>query len=85
MSFLTDLLGIDNQEWMSDPARPCAKRNPDDWFPHDKYLNKAKSLCDGCPQKVRCLQYALEERLEDGIFGGLTPAERQRIAKGDAA
>lgn len=41
----------------------------------------AKEFCNGCPVKVECLLYALENDEEFGIWGGATPDERRRIRK----
>jgi WhiB family transcriptional regulator, redox-sensing transcriptional regulator len=39
----------------------------------------AKSVCEGCPVRVECLEYALEAEEEFGVWGGTTPAERRRM------
>lgn len=43
--------------------------------------DRAVTVCVDCPVMVRCLDYALEHRLRDGIFGGMTPGERQAEAR----
>lgn len=40
---------------------------------------KAKAICDTCPVKNDCLQFALREDIEFGIFGGATPQERKAM------
>jgi len=42
-------------------------------------LRTAKALCDSCPLKRLCLEYALEAGEEQGIWGGMTGRERQRL------
>lgn len=39
----------------------------------------AKNLCAGCPVRDECLSYALENDEQYGIWGGLTPSQRDRI------
>lgn len=44
-----------------------------------KRIAKAKALCAECPMQAKCLQFAIEESIEFGIFGGLTPSERKSL------
>jgi WhiB family redox-sensing transcriptional regulator len=37
---------------------------------------RAKAICASCPVASKCLQFALDEDIEFGIFGGLTRQER---------
>lgn len=40
-------------------------------------VEAAKAICDNiCPVRTECLQWAYEHDERDGIWGGLTPAER---------
>ena len=70
------------------PALPdalCADYyNPDIFFPQSreqerKTLPFVQSICNECPEKARCLEYALTEQIEDGIWAGTTPAMRRRM------
>ena len=36
----------------------------------------AKRVCEGCPVQERCLEYALRNRIDHGVWGGCS--ERQR-------
>lgn len=38
----------------------------------------ARSLCERCPVRLPCLDYALETGEKWGMWGGLTPEERTR-------
>lgn len=40
---------------------------------------KAKALCAECPAINECLQFALNQEIEFGIFGGTTPQERKAL------
>jgi len=42
---------------------------------------EAKQVCRGCGVREACLAWALEVRIEDGVFGGLDPAERRALQK----
>lgn len=37
---------------------------------------RAKRICARCSVRKQCLTYALDNNIEDGIFGGLTYEER---------
>ena len=37
----------------------------------------AKRICDGCPVREQCLAYAVQNEINDGIWGGLTEQERR--------
>ncbi|WP_036412765.1 WhiB family transcriptional regulator [Mycobacterium gastri] len=53
------------------PALPCHAGNPDLWFadtPAD--LERAKTLCTGCPVRSQCLAAALERAEPWGVWGG---------------
>ena len=41
----------------------------------------AKAVCDTCPVKQACLEYALEAREGYGIWGGLTELERKALLR----
>lgn len=41
----------------------------------------AKLVCDTCPVRLPCLRFALANRIDQGIRGGFTPAERRVIAE----
>ncbi|MFI1886028.1 WhiB family transcriptional regulator [Streptomyces jumonjinensis] len=42
-----------------------------------KSIAQAKTLCGGCPVKKDCFNHALDNSTKEGIWGGLTEAERQ--------
>jgi len=39
---------------------------------------KAKAICALCPVRAQCLDYALENSVKHGIWGGLNQEERAR-------
>lgn len=93
---LTDLLGNNDAEWMSDPRRGCAidstyepsqiRDQADNWFVGERYEKAAaKKLCGGCPSEIKnkCLAAGMDE--EFGIWGGLTPGQRRTIKRKAAA
>lgn len=46
---------------------------------------EAKAICKHCPIRKPCLQYALDNHIQHGVWGGLSDRERRklRIAKHD--
>lgn len=65
---------------------------PDDFFHIDitrrigrVHLDRLRMICNACPVKTDCLEYALTEEPDAwGVLGGLTPGEQGK-AKGAAA
>lgn len=62
----------------------------DDFFPTSnstrgvdkEYVRKrdrAKVICSTCTVQDECLAYAIHNRIEDGIWGGATDAERRKL------
>ena len=44
-------------------------------------VDKARKICNGCPVTEPCLEYALEHRIDHGVWGGCSERERRRILK----
>lgn len=82
---------------MTDMVASCDGQALDDWFPdfigrgatvelqeHVQYL---RQICGPCPMRTQCRLLALRAegtlapRSRFGIFGGLTPKQRARIAE----
>lgn len=64
----------------------CMETDPDAFFPEqggglNSDIKSAKKICQRCPAKVECLNYALEANEQYGIWGGLTTTERHRLRK----
>ena len=45
------------------------------------YYDVARSICESCPIRVKCLEHAMEMKERFGMWGGLTPIERRRIER----
>jgi WhiB family redox-sensing transcriptional regulator len=54
--------------------------DPEWWF-SELNTNLAISICTTCPVKVRCLQYAVDNNEQHGIWGGTTPEHRHKKRK----
>lgn len=77
--FLSDVPTI------TDPPTPdwegalCAEVESDLWFPdtgRNDIAHQAIRICQRCPLRQTCLDYAIANRERHGVWGGLT--ERQR-------
>lgn len=58
---------------------PCQTHDPERWFPNGtdtEGQRRAKELCATCPVVVECLQYALDNGEDYGVWGGLSEQER---------
>ena len=70
-------------QWMADGN--CAEKPPSLFFPSDGVgVEVAKRVCTDCPVKAQCLEYALENRIDHGVWGGTSERERRRILKARA-
>lgn len=47
-------------------------------------IMEAKNICAGCPVRNLCLEYALDNEEDFGIWGGLTPRERRMVRRRSA-
>ena len=63
----------------------CAEVGPELFFPSqgdDAYIPAAKAICDACPIRTDCLEWALDTREDHGVWGGKTVKERQKLRRG---
>jgi len=71
--------------WMDDGSCHKPAFRDVDFFPekgdedYAKKRNRAKAACSVCAVRATCLQYALDQGLRHGIWGGKTPSERRKI------
>ncbi len=60
----------------------CRGRGPKAFFPTTwqgrQNSRQAKAICASCKIKQECLDYAIQEGIHHGVWGGLTPYERAR-------
>ncbi len=67
-------------KWMADGN--CARQPPTTFFPSDGVgVEVARRICEGCPVGNRCLEYALRNRIDHGVWGGCSERQRRRIIK----
>jgi WhiB family redox-sensing transcriptional regulator len=65
--------------WHEDAA--CSSTDPDELFADSTRQNRAKAVCTGCPVRTECLAEALDNRVEFGVWGGMTERERRALLR----
>jgi WhiB family redox-sensing transcriptional regulator len=69
-----------DESWMQ--AGLCRYAPPATFFPNDGVgVEAARRICATCPVQHPCLEYALAERIDHGVWGGTSERERRRILK----
>lgn len=59
----------------------CQHNDPNSLFARGRKQHDAKSICSGCPVLTECLSHALDNRIEFGVWGGLTERQRRALLK----
>jgi len=67
-----------NDNWAGQAA---CRGGSDALFVKGAEQNRAKQICSGCPVKAECLAEALDNRIEWGVWGGMTERERRALLR----
>jgi WhiB family redox-sensing transcriptional regulator len=69
--------------WTSDwtTAAACRSSDPDTLFVQGAAQNRAKAICLACGVRTECLADALDNRIEFGVWGGMTERERRALLR----
>ncbi|MFJ3142051.1 WhiB family transcriptional regulator [Streptomyces halstedii] len=65
----------------------CRDEDPDLFFPIGTtgpalvQTEEAKAVCRGCPVRQQCLDWALENNQDTGVWGGLGETERRTLKR----
>ena len=65
----------------------CRDVDPELFFPIGTtgvavdHIEAAKSVCNACPVKKQCLEYALATNQESGVWGGTSEEERRDLRR----
>lgn len=59
----------------------CRDVDPDSLFVPGAAQHRAKRVCASCPVRLECLSEALDNRMEFGIWGGMTERERRSLLR----
>ncbi len=68
------------QSWQGNAS--CAGLESSIFYPpSEEESGRAKAVCAECPVQQDCLEFAITVREKDGVWGGATAAERQRLVR----
>jgi WhiB family transcriptional regulator, redox-sensing transcriptional regulator len=68
------------QTWMTEGA--CRNYPAAAFFPSDGVgVDAARGICADCSVAEPCLEYALANRIDHGVWGGTSERERRRILR----
>ncbi len=68
----------------------CLTEDPDLFFPIGTsmsasfQLTRAKKVCSECEVRLPCLQWAIDQGIEHGVWGGLSEDERRSLKRRSA-
>jgi len=66
-----------------DQAR-CRGMDPQVFHPAEEDeagADAAKAICERCPVREPCMEFAISTREKEGVWGGLTARERRRVVR----
>jgi len=79
---ITDVQQSDPNPKTWEDLAACFGLNTQDFFPTSSPgVDSAKQICNQCPVRQECLEFALVNRIAHGIWGGASERERQRILR----
>jgi WhiB family transcriptional regulator, redox-sensing transcriptional regulator len=68
------------REWHLQAA--CRGRGPGDFVQGPKFdYEEVREICDSCPVRLDCLEFALSDDSITGLWGGTTDVERRLIRR----
>ena len=63
----------------------CSQVDPELFYPLDNdkggASRQAKKVCTDCPVATACLEYALENNEQYGVWGGMSERERRNLRR----
>ncbi|MET9725425.1 WhiB family transcriptional regulator [Streptomyces zaomyceticus] len=68
-----------SDDWIENAV--CQAADAENLFAQGSSQNEAKAICTTCSVRTQCLAYALDNRIEYGIWGGTTERERRRLLR----
>ena len=66
--------------WMSEAL--CAQVDTELFFPEvGEHSRTAKLICRRCDVQISCLQYAVDQKIAFGVWGGMSDRERRNLRR----
>jgi WhiB family redox-sensing transcriptional regulator len=69
---------VQREDWT---MRAKCRGMEDALFPEASDQKRARQVCSGCPVRYECLAEALDNRIEWGVWGGMTERERRLLLR----
>jgi WhiB family transcriptional regulator, redox-sensing transcriptional regulator len=67
-------------DWRADAA--CREIDIDVFFAVDEASQReAIAICEACPVRAECLEYAITAREQYGVWGGVREQDRKRLVR----
>jgi WhiB family redox-sensing transcriptional regulator len=63
------------------PLEAKCQGKQDELFPDGADQKRVRSMCSGCRVRKECLAEALDNRIEWGVWGGMTERERRQLLR----
>jgi|ETN02SMinimDraft_4_1059925.scaffolds.fasta_scaffold200219_2 WhiB family redox-sensing transcriptional regulator len=82
-----DSLGLNDSSWEWIDAAACSGHDTSLWFGKSSTPNFfrdakiAKAICATCPVQTRCLEFAMVNMIDHGIWGGRNQRERHTLRR----
>lgn len=70
---------LEDMNWTARGA--CLNLAPDELFVQGAAQRSARAVCLGCKVRLECLSDALDNRVEFGVWGGMTERERRALLR----
>ena len=72
---------LQDAHWAGRAACGFGKLAPDALFVEGAAQRDARVVCTGCPVRLDCLADALDNRMDFGVWGGMTERERRALLR----
>jgi WhiB family transcriptional regulator, redox-sensing transcriptional regulator len=73
---IDSIISATDDTWMDRGS--CLGLDPDLFFPgRGDDVEAPKAVCRGCPVMSECLEFALDNKIADGVWGATTEKERR--------
>ena len=67
--------------WNWRGAARCRTADAEGLFVTGAQQREARTFCQACPVRTECLAHALDQRIEFGVWGGMTERERRALLR----
>ncbi len=74
----SSVTAVQHEDWT---MRAKCRGMQDALFPEASDQKRARLVCSGCPVRFECLAEALDNRIEWGVWGGMTERERRLLLR----